>query len=305
MRFELAAAAVLVVITLVLAYILWYIVRGRYVRQQKQAVKAMAKGNTPKREESRRDDGDWKKHKGSYCYPSINEVMGYEFVKVVNVTEAEPIVPSGNPVMPAPVKEEQKTWGNSEGTGFTTQSNNAVSTISSDGDPRTPAEGETYPEERTPGTPSGQTGDQSPEDDGLDPEESRVEYSNDDIKNIRAVEFAGGAWPNAEEDDYKDFDEASMTPEMMQSINGNPEMFGERGDPETDRKVSLNNLLLNQEKSALADNFMEKYAQVSDSHEYDNLGKDIDDAVNRRMKEMKDGTVPEDIQESIPGLNEE
>lgn len=298
MKFELAAAAVLVAVTLVLAYVLWYIVRGRYVRQRKQALKAMAKGNTPKREEPGKDDGDWKKHKGSYCYPSINEVMGYEFVKVVNVTEAEPIVPSGNPVMPAPVKEEQKTWGNSEGTGFTTQSNNAVSTISSDGDPRTPAEGETYPEEGTPGTSSGQTGDQSPEDDGLDPEEGRVEYSNDDIKNIQAVEFAGGAWPNAEEDDNKDFnaDEGNMTPEMIQNIDSTPDILGERGDPETDRKVSLNSMLLNEAQARSASVFDENFAQISDSTDEDGFGNNILDSVNQQMREMG---------EDIPDINEQ
>lgn len=298
MKFELAAAAVLVAVTLVLAYVLWYIVRGRYVRQRKQALKAMAKGNTPKREEPGKDDGDWKKHKGSYCYPSINEVMGYEFVKVVNVTEAEPIVPSGNPVMPAPVKEEQKTWGNSEGTGFTTQSNNAVSTISSDGDPRTPAEGETYPEEGTSGTPSGQTGDQSPEDDGLDPEEGRVEYSNDDIKNIRAVEFAGGAWPNADEDDNKDFnaDEGNMTPEMIQNIDSTPDILGERGDPETDRKVSLNSMLLSEAQAKGASVFDENFAQISDSTDDDNFGYKILESVDQKMREMG---------EDIPDLNEQ
>ena len=296
MKFELAAAAVLVAVTLVLAYVLWYIVRGRYVRQRKQALRAMAQGNTPKREEPRKDDGDWKKHKGSYCYPSINEVMGYEFVKVVNVTEAEPIVPSGNPVMPAPVKEEQKTWGNSEGTGFTTQSNNAVSTISSDGDPRTPAEGETYPEQGTSGTPSGQTRDQGREDDGLDPEEGGVDYSKDEIKNIRTVEFAGGAWPNADGDDNKDFDESKMTPEMYESLNGNPEMFGERGDPETDRKVSLNSMLLNEAQARSASVFDENFAQISDSTDEDNFGDNILDSVNQQMREMG---------EDIPDINEQ
>ena len=296
MRFELAAAAVLVVITLVLAYVLWYIVRGRYVRQRKQAVKAMARGNAPKREESRRDDGDWKKHKGSYCYPSINEVMGYEFVKVVNVTEAQPIIPSGNPVMPAPIKEEQKSWGNSEGTGFTTQSNNSVSTISSDGDPRTPAEGETYPEEGTQGRPADQAGGQNPEEEGLDPEESTVEYSNEDIKNVKMTEFVGGSWPNADGDDNKDFDESKMTPEMYESINGSPEMFGERGDPETDRKVSLNNMLLNEAQAQAASVFDQNFAQISDSTEDDNFGNDMLSSIEQQMHEMG---------EEMPGLNEQ
>ena len=120
MNTNLLAATVLFLLTAAGTYVLWYLVRGRAVEKRK--------GRREKgRKERKADEGYGYKEgtidKDSYCYPKINEAMGFEFVKVVSVDE------SLRPVT-APVRKDEPSpeadWNKSEGIGTMTLSVSAV-----------------------------------------------------------------------------------------------------------------------------------------------------------------------------------
>ena len=120
MNTNLLAATDLFLLTAAGTYVLWYLVRGRAVEKRK--------GRKEKgRKERKADEGYGHKEgtidKDSYCYPKINEAMGFEFVKVVCVDE------SLRPVT-APVRKDEPSpeadWNKSEGIGTKTLSVSAV-----------------------------------------------------------------------------------------------------------------------------------------------------------------------------------
>lgn len=80
-------ASVLFILTLGLVYAFWYVVRGR--RKVQNA--ATEKKPSPE-EQAQAEETETKKRKegysrDDYCYPKINDIMGYDFVKVVEVPE--------------------------------------------------------------------------------------------------------------------------------------------------------------------------------------------------------------------------
>lgn len=88
-----AIALALNVLTLAGGYALWYLFRGRRRKRRGEA------GEAP--DERKASHGGWGGYgKDSYCYPKINDMMGFEFVKVVRVPEELTIGPG---------KEEDKT----------------------------------------------------------------------------------------------------------------------------------------------------------------------------------------------------
>lgn len=120
MNTNLLAATVLLLLTAAGTYVLWYLVRGRAVEKRK--------GRKEKGRKERKADEGYRHKEGtidkdSYCYPKINEAMGFEFVKVVSVDE------SLRPVT-APVRKDEPSpeadWNKSEGIGTMTLSVSAV-----------------------------------------------------------------------------------------------------------------------------------------------------------------------------------
>lgn len=81
-----AIALALNVLTLAGGYALWYLLRGRRRKRRDGA------GEAP--DERKASHGGWGGYgKDSYCYPKINDMMGFEFVKVVRVPEELTIGP--------------------------------------------------------------------------------------------------------------------------------------------------------------------------------------------------------------------
>ncbi len=112
-------ALLLFAITSLGLYAIWYIVRGKHVADKKAQEKREkeTKART-KKKEPRREEGIGK---DSYCYPKINDVMGYELVKVVNVPKA--LTFEGVSEEPKP---KEKTWGDTPGIGMSKHSVSAV-----------------------------------------------------------------------------------------------------------------------------------------------------------------------------------
>lgn len=99
-------------------YFIWYTIRGRHVKEKRRRQKAAADGAAAKP----RKKGRWGVPEGSYCYPAINDVMGFEFVKVVASPDfSKPAAPAG---------ETETSWANSTGIGTSTVSQSNVSNVS-------------------------------------------------------------------------------------------------------------------------------------------------------------------------------
>lgn len=84
---SLAVAAVLFLLTLSLAYAFWY--RIRFHRKDASVDPPGKKPDGPavERAAEPQPTATKKYKKGDYCYPGINDVMGFEFVKVISVPE--------------------------------------------------------------------------------------------------------------------------------------------------------------------------------------------------------------------------
>lgn len=283
MNLELAAAAGLLIATLVLAYAVWYIVRGRYIRQRNEAMKEAARKKGPGTAKAR--DGDWKKDKGSYCYPSINDVMGYGFVNVVKVSDDSftPSLPEGDPIA---VKKEP-TWDQSSGTGLKTESNGAVTAVSSDRSRRDPDE--PFPE-RDDRFPKQAETSEDPNEPSREETETDVAY--EDL--IASQEIVFGNWANRDEDEREDFN-PDPSPELIHSINEHPEIVGEPGDPEQDRREVRLGALLLEGLGGEADSFNDRLAEIDEAMKDSTFGAQLLSELSAEM--LGDG-------EDIPDINE-
>ena len=108
---SLVIAVLLVLLSSLIVYMTWYVIHGRKVRSRK-APEADAEPRGDKKHNKTR----WGVDKDSYCYPSINDVMGFEFVKVVKVDDAQPAQQNEPNVKPS--------WEESRGAGLMTVSSN-------------------------------------------------------------------------------------------------------------------------------------------------------------------------------------
>lgn len=85
---NLIPALILFLLSAVTLYAIWYIIRGRRRGQVTPAVT----GNETETTGEKKDpvpipQGKKKYNKKDYCYPTINDVMGYEFVDVVTIPD--------------------------------------------------------------------------------------------------------------------------------------------------------------------------------------------------------------------------
>ena len=137
-------AVLLSVLSILLTYAIWYIVRGR-------AKKDRLSGGKNKGGKAPAPQGPYGPQ--SYCYPKINEVMGYDFVTVVGIP-AE---------LRKPAARKDKSWADTPGIGMKTVRNyNAES-----------PEDEIYPDDNpSPETPQNATAPSKP---GPTPEENARE----------------------------------------------------------------------------------------------------------------------------------
>lgn len=101
MSANLISALLLYTVTFVLGYTLLHVLFGRRLRERRTA--ALQRAKEEKEQDRTPEDGSPE----SYCHPAINDVMGYEFIKVVR------------PDILAPDTEKETTYEESAGTGAT------------------------------------------------------------------------------------------------------------------------------------------------------------------------------------------
>jgi Cobalamin biosynthesis protein CobT (nicotinate-mononucleotide:5, 6-dimethylbenzimidazole phosphoribosyltransferase) len=105
-------------------YAVWYVLRGRHRKlARRKAAEERADAADGRPAEPRRE-GRWGVGRDSYCYPKINDAMGYEFIKIVHVDPG--LLETAEPKKEQEVKEGTTVKGNTRTT---------VRTISPDEDP--------------------------------------------------------------------------------------------------------------------------------------------------------------------------
>lgn len=132
---NIAAALLLFLLSSIMLYATWYIIHGRK-RKKTSRTSGDQPGDEPDETHERRSNRKkkWGYSKNDYCYPGINDVMGFEFVKVVKLKDDAP-----SPV-PAPAATGGKPdWEQSRGIG-------SLSTVSSTGINQETEEDEPFPE---------------------------------------------------------------------------------------------------------------------------------------------------------------
>lgn len=83
MSIAIIPALMLTLLTTVFVYVLWYIFRGRHSRTVTK--KKHEEENNETVQEGQK--GRWGVPKDSYCYPAINDILGWEFVHVVQLKD--------------------------------------------------------------------------------------------------------------------------------------------------------------------------------------------------------------------------
>lgn len=90
---ETLIAVTLAVITITVGVIVSHYLRLKIKERKKIRDGQKDKPETKPDHKTGGKPGDWGYDKDAYCYPSINDVMGYEFVKVVRIGEVKPFEP--------------------------------------------------------------------------------------------------------------------------------------------------------------------------------------------------------------------
>ena len=102
-----AIAVILFLLTSISGYILWYIVRGH----SKKMKRLQGQSSTAEDEnKGTQENPSGRIPKDSYCYPAINDIMGYEFISVVNVPQEL--------LTDTKAAKPQEDWGSSESIGL-------------------------------------------------------------------------------------------------------------------------------------------------------------------------------------------
>jgi hypothetical protein len=212
-------AFLLFVATLVVSYVIWYAIRGRRLRERDAALKAAekkgrAEGARKKAKSSAK--GKWGVGKDSYCYPGMNDVMGYEFISVVKVDEN--LTNPGEPETKkdsSPAGAPGRSWDNSTGIGLTTVPTEDHQTQAYDGETDV-----SYPE-------SNPDVEKETENDKLEKDDLREPAQETEFVESELNRFIFGGWSSNDEDDGGASEDDLVISAMNNSGN---EMFEEPGD---------------------------------------------------------------------------
>ena len=247
---NLILAILLFLLTTLILYAVWYIVRGRSIKER------AAKDGDRRKEESQEGKGkDYaeKISKDSYCYPTINEMMGYEFVSVINVPDE----------LVDDIKEDTlapSDWEQSHGVGLT-----AVPGLEG---PKAQENDDPYPENDeesrriTWGSPSGaEKPIQTEEDKGYETSVADIDISDEELNYLTGV---NQEWA------HREYDDTSIDDVIFNNVlDNNPEMI-ERSEPtEEDLRTSMEREQIRlmreaEEKLADIDNGMDEAAGILD-----------------------------------------
>ena len=180
------AAVLLFLFSSVFMYIFWYIIFGR-----KQRKKGESSHEEPKHDNETTQKGKWGVDKNAYCYPKINDVMGFEFVKVIKVNQ-ETASSEKKP-------EAQPTWEGSRGIG-------GLTAVSSTEARQEREEDEPYPETDTGRRPAKARRQHAEDNDS--PDESDITQIPFTEEEMNALSFFSSEWPSRGEYDSIPDDDA-------------------------------------------------------------------------------------------------
>ena len=212
-------AVILFLLTSLLGYISWYILRGRS-KKEKAMHKAAEKDRQKKKSQGSEESQPSAIGRESYCYPEINDVMGYDFISVVNVPDELLGI--------AKKVEDKPDWGSSQSSGLTAVS----STVEED--PDTPR---IQPDER-PAVRKAQSRRAGQENQPKEPEYEEdvvvvdvpLEVSPDELDQINRLD---GDWTN------RDYDDAIDDETLNAIIDANADMIEQSEPSEEDLRAAM------------------------------------------------------------------
>lgn len=216
-------AIVLFLMTSLTGYILWYIVRGHSKRETvNESKNGQDKGKTNKKEPG--TDNNGKISKDAYCYPKINDVMGYEFVTVVNIP---PELTQDKPKTTQKVED----WSSSSGIGL--QAVSGQEGINDDGNeaPMISDDDSRYGKNSRPEKVFENVRTKTDEQEN---EYEVVEESEISSEEIQMLDNMNTDWVNREYDDPNVEDDY-----LNAIIDNNPEMFEQPVNDEETNRISL------------------------------------------------------------------
>lgn len=260
-------AVILATVTLAVAYVTWYVVYGRSLKIRKMNAESEEGEETQGRKPAK---GDGKYDRKSYCYPSINDDMGYEFVTVQKIPDFL--------LKKEKVKAEEETpsWDETSGTGLS-----AVSSRGNDNDEEDGYYGieeETGEGNKLPDKPQRENGRNDSysddDDDGMDEHIGDSELEKHDeivtVLNINADELeqiSNWDWGNDEQDE-------EISDEQLSSIVAN-----NPGQVEFSGTDNENARLILEQKQMMEDFDMERFL----------MDKDVNDEVDKEQEDILNG----------------
>ena len=220
---NLFAAFFLFLLSSAMLYVTWYVMHGRKRKNGNLSGENKNEQTDVPQTKKKSKNKKWGYSKEDYCYPGINDVMGFEFVKVIKLKD-EPQITNDNPE-----KTVQKPdWEQSRGLGsLSTESINATRQDIEEDSP--------FPENDTPGKDNSTSSfqnkfKQAPE---TESENNKIEESEITEADFSTVEYeaamAWEGWENHEDDSFQD-DEY-----INKMLDENPEMI-EESEPDKESK---------------------------------------------------------------------
>lgn len=292
-------AAVLFLTTAVILYFIWYAVRGRHSieRRRRQA--------EARRRKTEREDNTkvrWGVDKHSYCYPKINDTMGYEFITVEKIPEdLRTHVPIDNPVETTPAD----SWKYDASQGFTNVTAARATAATDDQPGKTDEEDISYPqmdqkdpyrfgsikrknnEERLPES-------QLEDEDLQDDEETGDAINPQDIEDLRNMK----EWFN------KDVDNLPSDEDLIAMMEEHPEAI----DPnEPDRETVRQFIKEREELEKEAMEFEQAAFEASDNNSHSSFGSDIMNELAESLEDDNEQPAepqPQIDTENIPDPND-
>ena len=241
-------AVLLFLFSSVFMYIFWYILFGR--KQGKRNLDPEKDRDNVGEKEKK---GRWGVDKNAYCYPKINDVMGFEFVKVVKVNQDSSSVQQK--------ADNKPSWEESRGIG-------GLTAISSTETRQEREEDEPYPETGTTRRPL-RGKQQSENEETIDESDiTQLPFTEDEMK---ASAFFSSDWPSRGDCDSVPDDDA-----LDHLLDNNGDLIEE---PHMDKE---------QENTARE---IEELQRIYNETERKDYGDQIDDLLNDEMDDFDDQDV--------------
>lgn len=276
------AAAGLFVITLLVTAYLWYGLRGRYLRSKAAGGTGDGKENAKKAKKDSHNE-KWGVDKESYCYPDINDVMQFEFVKVVKIPEG--LVETKD----STARDTDTTAGDIPDQKEITSRRGMVSTVSRNGLTGEDEDNRVYMnggDNHEPPTriPSRRKDEPKPKPEPAAPIHEETEaYTELDAQTIEELNYLK-EWISKEEEEE---DERRAFEELMDE---NPDMI----DPEYDEKEN-ERISKDLEEQKRYEEQMNHYISLDDSSSVDEeFGSDIIKEINTVAMEDENDVEGED-----------